>query len=444
MGTLPGPGRPADYCGQITMARILIIKPLLPYPPDQGTKVVTFNLLKLLSRHFEVSLLCGLASKEDASKAEGLKPFCKEVFTFLLPNKKSRLHSFYYKGKYSLQSSLTGFPLETFYCASPLLRRTVAEVTRSSKYEMAQFEYWFTADAARLAEVPCKVLLEHDIDFLRHERRLASTAGFWPRRSAKRTIASVRAREVRAYSEFDMVFALSRSDGTLVERLAGIRGICRYLPVVIDCEKYSPSAEEKIPASIVFLGALDADFNIDAILFFCREIFPLVLNGVPEARLFIVGRRPPAAVQKLADGERVILSANVEDITSHVRRCMVQVVPLRFGGGVRVRTLEGMAMGMAIVSSSVGMDGILARPGRDLLRADSPREFAGRVCEILRNPYLAAKLGERARHFVVTHHSEEVLERNVLNTYAEALRQAELRRKMQAERESQHPGQAGK
>jgi len=410
------------------MTRILIVKPSLPYPPDQGTKIVTLNLLKLLSKHFEVSLVCGLLNRDDESKSENLKPYCKSVFTFLLPNRKSLFHSAYYRALYRTKASLSGYPLEAYYCSPLELSRAVVEATRSSAYDIAQFEYWFTANAARLAQVPCKVLLEHDVDYLRFQRRLAVTQGFWKRRSVGKTLSVVRAREVGAYSEFDKVLTLSKTDSVLVEKVAGIRGISEHLPVIVDCWKYVPKREGKIPSSIVFLGALDADFNVDAVNFLCRDIFPLIRSEIPEARLFIVGRRPPASVSQFSDGRRIVLSADVPDIAPYVGRCLVQVVPLRFGGGVRIRTLEGMAMGMPIVSTSVGMDGITAVPGKDLLLADTAHEFAARVCEILRSPLLGRRLGERAREFVVAEHSESAVEKRIVGIYHGLAEKSEQKR----------------
>jgi glycosyltransferase involved in cell wall biosynthesis len=411
------------------MTRILIVKPTLPYPPDQGTKIVTLNLLKLLSKQFELTLVCGLLNKDDESKSESLKVYCKDVFTFLLPNRKSLFHSAYYKALYKTKASFTGFPLEAYYCSSPELSRIVADVTRSSEYDVALFEYWFTADAARFAEVPCKALLEHDVDYLRFQRKLVLTKGFWKRRSMEKTLSAVRAREVRAYSEFDKVLTLSGTDSVLVEKMAGIRAVAEHLPVMVDCWKYVPKLEGKIPSSIVFLGALDADFNVDALHFFCDQILPVIRSEVPESRLFIVGRKPPSSIQKLADGHRVVLSADVPDIAPYVARCIVQVVPLRFGGGVRIRTLEGMAMGMPIVSTTIGADGIAAVPGRDLLLADTPHEFAARVCEILRSPLLGRRLGERAREFVLAEHSENAVQKGVIQIFTGLAEQAEQKRR---------------
>jgi glycosyltransferase involved in cell wall biosynthesis len=411
------------------MTRVLMVKPTIPYPPDQGTKIVTLNLLKMLSRHFEVSLICGLPAKEDAAHTDALRPYCKDVFTFLLPNKKSVAHSAFYKGLYTLKASFLPFPLDVYYCSPKELSRMVAIVTRRFEYDVAQFEYWFTAPAARFARVYCKSLLEHDIDFLRFQRKLAVTEGFWQSRRMERIISAVKTREIRAYSEFDKVLTLSVTDSIIVERLSGIRGVAQYLPVMVDCDKYAPITDGKIPCSIVFLGALDADFNVDALEYFCRDIFPRVSAEVPQARLFVVGRRPPAQVEKLADGQRVFLFSNVADVRQRVARSTVQVVPLRFGGGVRIRILEGMALGMPIVTTTIGMDGIGARPGRDLLVGDNVEDFAARVVEVLRSPLLEKRLGERAREFVVAEHSEPVVESRVVETYLALKEQAEENRR---------------
>ncbi len=410
------------------MARLLMVKPIIPYPPDQGTKIVTLNLLKVLSKHFELGLVCGLPSKEDAVHADALRPYCRDVFTYLLPNKKSIAHRVLYRGMYTAKSSFSSFPLEMYYCCPPELSRLVAQVTSASVYDIAQFEYWFTAPAARFARVYAKALLEHDIDFLRFQRKLAVTEGFWPRRSIERTISAVKTREVRAYSEFDRVLTLSVADCVIVERLSGIKDVARYLPVMVDCEKFTPTSEPKVPSSIVFLGALDADFNVDALDYFCRRIFPIVTAEVPQAKLFVVGRRPPPQVQRLADGRRIFVSADVADVNYHVGRCMVQVVPLRFGGGVRVRILEGMAMGMPIVTTTIGMDGVGARPGRDLLVGDNAEDFAARVVEVLRSPLLGRRLGERARDFAVSEHSEPAVESRIVEIYRALNEQAEENR----------------
>jgi glycosyltransferase involved in cell wall biosynthesis len=411
------------------MARLLMVKPTIPYPPDQGTRIVTLNLLKVLSKHFELGLICGLPSKEDAVHADALRPYCRDVFTYLLPNKKTVAHRVLYRGLYTAKSRLRSFPLETYYCCPPELSRLVAQVTSASVYDMAQFEYWFTAPAARFARVYGKALLEHDIDFLRFQRKLAVTDGFWARRSIERTISAVKTREVRAYSEFDRVLTLSVADCVIVERLSGIKGVAQHLPVMVDCEKFRPSDESKIPSSIAFLGALDADFNVDALEYFYRSIFPLVSAEVPQARLFVVGRRPPQQITKLADGRRIFVSADVTDVAQHIGRCMVQVVPLRFGGGVRIRILEGMAMGMPIVTTTIGMDGVGARPGRDLLVGDNAEDFAARVVEVLRSPLLGRRLGERAREFVVSEHSEPAVESRIVETYRALNEQAEENRR---------------
>ncbi len=410
------------------MTRILMVKPVMPYPPDQGTKIVTLNLLKALSKHFELGLVCGLLTRDDAQYTDVLRSYCKDVFTFLLPNRTSLAHAVYYKALYSIKGYVEALPTEAYYCCPPELSRVVAAASRASQYDVAQFDYWYTAPAARHANVYCKALLEHDVDFLRLERKLAVTRGSWGRRNVERTIAAVKAREVRAYSEFDRVLTLSDTDSAVVEELSGIKGVSQYVPVMVDCEKYTPSLEGKIPSSMVFLGALDADFNVDALHYFCQTVFPIVRRHVPQAKLFIVGRRPPQDVERLADGRTIFLSSDVEDIAPHVTRCIVQVVPLRFGGGVRIRILEGMALGMPIVTTTVGMDGIRARAGRDLLVGDTAEDFAARTVELLRNPIVGRRLGERAREFVVSEHSEAAVEGRIVEVYRGLNEQAELNR----------------
>jgi glycosyltransferase involved in cell wall biosynthesis len=144
--------------------------------------------------------------------------------------------------------------------------------------------------------------------------------------------------------------------------------------------------------------------NEDGILFFAQEILPKIHREIPAARLWVVGRRPTKPVEALA-GERFRVTGTVDDIRPYVQRAGVYVVPLRSGSGTRIKIFEAMAMGKAVVSTTVGAEGLPVTHGRDILIADDPAEFAASVVRLLRDPESARRLGSEARKLVESKYS---------------------------------------
>ena len=157
------------------------------------------------------------------------------------------------------------------------------------------------------------------------------------------------------------------------------------IPTGVDLAKYRYDPEARVTAPVVvFTGSMDWAPNIDGAEYFCRDIWPHVLAQVPEARFHIVGRDPHARVQKLASAT-IEVTGTVPSIEDHLREAAVLVVPLRIGGGTRIKIYEGMAMGKATVSTRVGAEGLDVRHGHDILLADDPVQFAEHVVRFLRD-----------------------------------------------------------
>ena len=166
----------------------------------------------------------------------------------------------------------------------------------------------------------------------------------------------------------------------------------------VDIEAYRPSGSAP-SNSMVFTGSMDWMPNQDGILFFASEILPHIRREVPDADLWIVGRYPSREIQDLA-GPRIHITGRVEDIRPYLQEAPVYIVPLRHGSGTRLKIFEAMAMGKAVVSTTLGAEGLPVTHGRNILIADDPREFAGAVVRVLRDRELAAALGRAARALV--------------------------------------------
>jgi glycosyltransferase involved in cell wall biosynthesis len=207
--------------------------------------------------------------------------------------------------------------------------------------------------------------------------------------------------EGRQVREFDAVLAVSHEDQAALQRAAAQDTDITVIPIAVDVEEVQVVQRVQNPRHILHVGTMYWPPNIDAIEWFIEHIYPLVRQRRPDVQFDVVGSRPPASLLALNDaGLGINVTGYVEDITPHLQRAGVMIVPLRAGGGMRVKILDALAQGMPIVSTTLGAEGIAVEPGRDLLIADTPEEFAQAILQLLDDPDLAARLGAAGRRLM--------------------------------------------
>jgi glycosyltransferase involved in cell wall biosynthesis len=195
--------------------------------------------------------------------------------------------------------------------------------------------------------------------------------------------------------QFDHVIAVSESDRKLLSAWAEPSRVS-VVPTGVDSGEFFPGegAVREKPL-VVFVGAMDWEPNVDAVKYFCADIWPGILNRVPKARFRIVGRNPDRRLLALA-GDSVEVTGNVPSVGEHLREAAVVVVPLRIGGGTRLKIYEAMAVGKAVVSTTVGAEGLDVHAGQDLILADSARVFSESVIALLENAEMRRRVGQAA------------------------------------------------
>jgi len=262
-------------------------------------------------------------------------------------------------------------------------------------YDIAIFEFWHCAewamkDVRSIQPWVYCVVDSVDIHYQREEAGLTQGIG------DQQTVAANKARELTVYREANCVVVVSDDDRRALEAVGGIRAQA-VIPTITRSHCRSQAARQ---AELLFVGGFWHAPNADGILWFVNEIMPLVLENVPQARLLIIGSNAPANVKALGAYKGVEFIGYVQDIWPYLDRAAISVAPLRFGAGMKGKVTEAMSAGLPVVTTSVGAQGLGAEPGRHLLLADTPNEFAGHVTKLLQHPEIAAELGANAQLFI--------------------------------------------
>ena len=209
--------------------------------------------------------------------------------------------------------------------------------------------------------------------------------------------------EGAALSRFDLVLAVSEADGRTFERLypGSLRAPVHVVQTGVDTEYFTPSSTAPERTHMVFTGSMDWLPNEDGMTYFCREILPRIRQSEPDATLSIIGRSPTPTVRKLAEIPGVEVTGRVDDVRPHIARGSVYIVPLRIGGGTRLKIFEAMSMGKAVVSTTVGAEGLPVTNGSDIAIADEPARFAHAVVHLMRDAEARRQIERAARRLVV-------------------------------------------
>jgi glycosyltransferase involved in cell wall biosynthesis len=239
------------------------------------------------------------------------------------------------------------------------------------------------------------VLFQHNVESEIWRRHATNVANPVKRLVYRREFSRMLRYEQAAVQRFDHVIAVSEHDKNLMSRWVEPERIS-VVPTGVDTERFCPGARSGAERPlVVFVGAMDWEPNVDAVKYFCDDIWPHILTKVPEARFRIVGRNPGRQVTGLA-GSSIEVTGSVPSVVEHLREAAVVVVPLRVGGGTRLKIYEAMAAGKAVVSTTVGAEGLDVHHGRNIVLADSAVAFAESVIALLEDSRARHRIGEDA------------------------------------------------
>lgn len=224
--------------------------------------------------------------------------------------------------------------------------------------------------------------------------------------------------ELDACRRSDLVLTVSEADKAAIRAVDPTLQNIESVPIGVDVDHYRPVKRAERSRNILHTGTMYWPPNVDAMLYFAREVLPLVKQRIPECTLTIAGQRPVEAIRALAHDPSISVTGYVEDDRAIASDCGVFVVPLRSGSGVRVKILNALAMGLPVVATSVGAEGLEVVHGEHLLIADSAQDLADAIVEVLTDPDLAARLGAQGRELVCEKYSWERVGKQLLAIYS--------------------------
>ena len=383
---------------------ILWIKTELLHPVDKGGRIRTYNMLRALREQARVTYLTlddGTAAPDAAERAQ---EYCHELVRVPFRTAPRGSPQFF---RELLGNAFSSLPYAIARYRVPALRKAIEEAVRGG-VDVVVCD--FLAPSINVPDglpVPT-VLFQHNVEAMIWQRHAEV-----PQHPLRRAYMREQWRRMLRFERaecrrFDHVIAVSPQDAEVFRRDFGVTSVSD-VPTGVDVDYFRPTGTvAREPRDLVFTGSMDWMPNEDAILWFVAEILPLVRARVPDVTLTVVGRNPTARVRALGDADPAVrVTGSVPDVRPYIERSAAFVVPIRVGGGTRLKIYEAMAMERAVVSTRVGAEGLPVRDGVDSVLADQPQAFADAVVALLENPARAAALGAAAAESVRTQFSWE-------------------------------------
>ncbi|MDP2128922.1 MAG: glycosyltransferase family 4 protein [Pseudohongiella sp.] len=392
-----------------TRLRILWVKMGGLWPANSGGRLRSFHIINELSKSHEVTVLTTHGPLEMGAGLRENLPLCKRVESFLFaPAKKdSRLFLF------SLAASwLSRYPVDVYKHQCPELAMEVKTLLASGDFDLCIADFLTAVPNVPLAGETPVVLFSHNVEYMIWQRLYDNELSWLKRQLLAIEWRKMRRFETRVCNSVAATISVSEEDAAQLRE--GSPDACiTSVPTGVDIEYFSPAPETvKKPDSLVFSGSMDWFPNEEAMLYFIKEVLPLVRAKSPDVTLTIVGRNPSELLRTTAQNHAVEVTGTVSDIRPWLVSAELYIVPLRIGGGTRLKIYEALAMGLPVISSTIGAEGLDLQEGTHIVRADTAQAFAAQILHLLENPGLREQLGKNGRDLVVEKYSWSRIARN--------------------------------
>lgn len=379
--------------------KILWVNPHFLHPSTKGGQIRTLEMLRHLHAWHEIHY----ATLENPAEPEGRarsNEYCSRVFSVLHSPPPRRSAAFVAQAAGNLFSNL---PLAVSRYASKELRAIIDDAIKTGNYDRIVCDFLFAAP--NISRLENSVLFQHNVETVIWQRHL-ETGGNPAKQAFLRTQADRMFRyEQEVCRACNHVVAVSETDAVRMKEMFGISAVSS-VPTGVDLDYFQPQEVFTPDTDLVFVGSMDWLPNIDGVRYFAEEILPLIRRAKPDCTVSIVGRRPPREIEALAENDpRIKVTGTVPDIRPYLWRSAASIVPLRIGGGTRLKIFESMAAHVPVVSTPIGAEGLPLTSGTDCFLAETPADFAARCLEMLADAGLRRRIASTAWNLVSEHFS---------------------------------------
>jgi sugar transferase (PEP-CTERM/EpsH1 system associated) len=376
---------------------ILFLSPWLPWPPFGGALIRILETLRWASARHRITLLTLLRDRGQVQYVKEVAALCDEVITTPLPDDAPgvlrRLSGGVVRGRPLIQSMHYNRDLAEH----------VRRLTAQDRYDIIHVEFSFMApylEAISPRSRARKVLVMHNVESRRFERELQFATG--TRRLALLADHFLfRSWEEECVRQFDGIVAVSELERQWVQAHAPGAAV-QVLPNGVNLAHFTPVDPPTCNRTIAFTGLMNYPPNVDAVVWFCDEVLPLIHRTHPDVRFSIIGDKPPLQVRELAVRRGVTVTGRVTDVRPQISDCLAVVVPVRSGAGTRLKILEAMAMKRPVVSTALGAEGLDVVHGKHILLGDTPAALASHIVGLIETPALCDRIASAGRELVQT------------------------------------------
>lgn len=375
--------------------KLLFLANRTPYPPYRGDKLKIYNLARRLGKKHELHLLTFAQTAEDLTYKAELEQVFKEVHFVSLPKWRSALNC--------LNAPWNKLPLQVLYFRSAAMKHKLQEVLNSLQFDAVHVQHLrMSPYLAQNDQLP-RILDLPDAFSLYWERRKSM-----PRNIFIKAFEALEQRRVLRYEpvmkQYDLSLACSEEDVAYLRATHGVTNL-HLLPNGVDLDTFSGKVHDYSHShTLLFTGNMDYAPNVDAVIYFVQEVWPLVRSQCPDVKFIIAGQRPVPKVQALAN-EHVMVTGFIQDLAAVYNDASVVVAPLRFGAGTQNKVLEAMAMGVPVVCSHIGFKGLGIESGQGAFMETDAAAFAARVITLLQDAALREQTGTAGKEVIYSRFS---------------------------------------
>jgi glycosyltransferase involved in cell wall biosynthesis len=383
--------------------KLLWVKADFLHPTTKGGQIRTLETLKRLHQRHEVHYV----ALDHAGQPEGLSrsvEYCTRAYP--IPHFVPEKTSVAFAGQL-VEGLFSKLPVAVSRYRSADMRRKIEELTRREKFDSIVCDFLFPAQ--NIPDLGRCVLFQHNVEATIWKRHVEHASNL-----PKRFYFELQAKRMFAYEgevcrRVKNVIAVSENDADAMRAGYGVQRV-DAVPTGVDLEFFARPSKPEPAADLVFLGSMDWMPNIDGMEWFVAEVLPLIRKRRPESTLAIVGRKPVAAIEELARRDsRIRVTGTVPDVRPYLWGSAASIVPLRIGGGTRLKIYEAMAARIPVVSTAVGAEGLDVQEGETIFIADQPESFAERCLALLEEPPLRCRVASAAWDMIAERYSWEVV-----------------------------------